>query len=209
MSGNAGWSSYYDAAEDEETAFIGDFAPGGQQMGALVTMGAPAGGLDYVPDLAPVGSKSTYFPRSVTADALALTVLGVDAGIHGGGVSQASDMNSGTGAWDINFRGAVTAFQKANGLTADGWIGPVTRAKLKERVDEKNRTAPNLPAPTTPPAPVPPPSPSNQVPVNPSVPGQPAPAHGFAALSTAQKVGVVAGGVALLAGGYYLYKRSR
>lgn len=208
--GDQGYSSYYDAAEDEETAFLGEleFAPGGQQMGALVTMGAPSG-FNYVPDLAPVGSKSTYFPRSVTDDALALTFLGFDAGIPGGGVSQSADMNSGTGAWDINFRGAVTAFQKANGLTADGWIGPQTRTMLKTRVDQKNASNPTVPELPKPPAPVPPPSPSNQVPVNPSVPGQPAPATGFAALSTAQKAGVIVGGLALVGGGYYLYKRSR
>ncbi len=222
MGGDQGYSSYYDMASDEETPFIGDydFAPGGQQMsalapygqaliGSLVTMGAPPGGLDYVPDLAPVGSKSTYFPRSVNADALALTFLGFDAGIPGGGVSQQADMSSGTGAWDPSFRGALTAFQKSVGITADGWIGPQSRTKLKEKVDEKNRTAPNIPAAPQAPAPVPPPSPSNQVPVNPSVPGQPQPATGFAALTTGQKAAVVAGGLALLGGGYYLYKRSR
>ncbi|NBU16711.1 MAG: peptidoglycan-binding protein, partial [Actinobacteria bacterium] len=156
---------------------------------------------------APVGSKSSYFPRSVTEDAIALTFLGFDAGTPGGGISQQADMNSGTGAWDPTFRAAVTAFQQKNGLTVDGWIGPQTRKMIKQRVDEKNASTPNLPAPPTPPAPIPPPSPSNQVPVNPAVPGQPQPATGFAALSTPAKIGIVAGAVALLGGGYYLLRK--
>lgn len=191
-----GWSGYYDSATE-------DAYP---EMGELVTMGDI--GLRYTPDLAPVGSKSTYFPRGVTEDAIALTFLGFDAGTPGGGISQQADMNSGTGAWEPTFRAAVTAFQKANGLTVDGWIGPATRAKIKERVDQKNAIAPNLPAPPQPvsPAAIPPPSPSNQVPVNPSVPGQPKPATGLAALSTPAKIGIGVAALALLGGGYYALK---
>lgn len=200
-----GWSSYYDAAavEDSGAALgaLSDF-----RMGELVTMAGV--GLQYEPDLAPVGSKATYFPRSVTADAVALTFLGFDAGIPGGGVSQQADMSTGTGAWEPNFRAAVTAFQQANGLTVDGWIGPQTRKTIKLRVDQKNASTPNVPEPPkpTPKEAIPPPSPSNQVPVNPSVPGQPQPATGLAALSTGAKVGIAAGVVAIAAGLWYALK---
>ena len=200
-----GWSGYYDSAQDDAFPSMGDLSD--FRMGELVTMGAPIG-LQYTPDLAPVGSKSTYFPRSVTNDAIALTFLGFDAGVPGGGISQQSDMNSGTGAWEPTFRAAVTAFQKANGLTVDGWIGPATRTLIKTRVDQKNATTPNVPEPPkpTPPSAIPPPSPSNQVPVNPAVPGQPAPATGLAALSTGAKVGIAAGVAAVAAGLYYAFK---
>lgn len=196
MSSDQGYSGYYDAAsEDAMSGF--DFVG----MGDL---------LQYTPDLAPVGSKSTYFPRSVDGDAVALTFLGYDAGFPGGGVSQSNDMNKGVGAWDPVFRAAVSKFQSDNGLTVDGWIGPATRTKIKERVDQKNAKG-GIPSPPVPlNVPIPPPSPSNQVPVNPAVPGQPQPQPGalakVSALSTGAKVGIGVGALALIGGLWWAFK---
>lgn len=108
---------------------------------------APAGPglpvLAYIPDLAPVGSGASYFPRSVSEDAKALRFLGLAAGNPGGGVSQAEDMRTKTGAWNVTFQQAVKAFQaspfgKTQGLTVDGWVGPNTRKALGAAVASKN-----------------------------------------------------------------------
>jgi hypothetical protein len=103
------------------------------------------GSLSYAPDLQPVGSGSagTYYPRDTSADAAALNYLGffpdpmlsTHVGTKG---TQAADMAAQAGAWDPEFRTAVTDFQQAYGLTADGWIGPGTRTKLAAEVAKKN-----------------------------------------------------------------------
>lgn len=118
-------------------------APAPAPAGRPITPGLAV--LMYVPDVAPVGSAAAgnYFPRSVTEDAKALRFLGLNAGNPGGGVSQQSDLQSKSGAWNPTFQAAVKAFQaspfgKSKGLTADGWIGPNTRTALLAAVETKN-----------------------------------------------------------------------
>src|SRR5688572_23587250 len=95
------------------------------------------GGLVYVPDLGAVGSGSqgTYYPRDTSQDARALAYLNFYpepwASSHVGTLgSRAADSANEAGAWDPVFREALENFQKAAGLTADGWIGPATRRAL-------------------------------------------------------------------------------
>ncbi len=166
------------------------------------------GGLAYTPDLAPVGSKSTYWPRSVSADTDALQFLGFLRGpvLQSYG-SQSADMDNAAGAWDPNFREAVTAFQQVAGPfgytgVVDGWIGPKTRAALANAVAAKNAsespvTPPFVP-PVTPPAPnVPPYTPPSPPYVPPALPPPP----GVTPASTAKKsnttmyLGLAAAGV--------------
>jgi hypothetical protein len=133
----------------------------------------------YIPDLAPVGSGSAYFPRSVDDDAVALNVLGFGAGFPGGGSSQRADMANEEGAWDSSFRAAVTNFQKQNpALRAPGVI-------------------PGLPPV---PAPLPggktSPAPGKVVPV---VPGGPED-------NTTRNLMIGGGVLAVLVGGYFLLK---
>jgi peptidoglycan hydrolase-like protein with peptidoglycan-binding domain len=104
----------------------------------------------YNPNLGSVGSGASYNPGPVDQDALALNFLGYNAGFPGSGPR---------GAWDATFQSGLKAFQTNNGLTVDGWIGPKSRAKLKEKVDEKQRGG-AFPAPI-PSAPVVPTLPTN------------------------------------------------
>lgn len=102
----------------------------------------------------PWDSGSAYYPGNVDADAEALNYLGYGAGYPGGGSGQSSDMSRAEGAWDTTFQTAVRKFQANAGLTADGWIGPKTRASLKLAVDRQNAipSSPGaLPAPMPPP----------------------------------------------------------
>jgi len=121
--------------------------PGNLIPGNLIPIGPtpvqPAsGGYAYNPNLGSVGSGPTYSPGPVSGDAGALNYLGYNAGSPG----PEQNPNSGPkpisvasgGAWDPTFQSAVTSFQSANGLGADGWIGPGTRTKLKALVDAKN-----------------------------------------------------------------------
>jgi hypothetical protein len=133
---------------------------GGGRIGMIGSMGAPGGPLVYVPDLAPVGSKDSYFPRSVEQDARALVFLGFlsdleDANRAESTGSQGGDMANEAGAWDPSFRGAVTRFQSTQGITADSWIGPQTRTFLARAVAVKNANPGALPIPA-PPGTVPP-----------------------------------------------------
>lgn len=186
---------------------IGDFgaADGEYEMAGLRGFrGVVMTGLDYQPNLGPVGSGDAYAPGDVTADAMALNyVIGaVDVpppqqGKYGPG-----------GAFDLDFQNAVKEFQLSAGLTGDGWIGPATRKALKAAVDAKNASGdqivpaddqpliapnptPDLPLPATV-TPLPPPKPT---PVHPTVP----PAAGIPPLAMA--VGVAG----LLGGAYALW----
>lgn len=115
----------------------------------------------YIPDLAPVGSKSSYFPRDVERDAAALVFLRFlsdldDANRMMSQGSQAADMNNESGAWDPFFKGGVTRFQAAKGLTVDGWIGPNTRTAIALAVTQANAAGlGGGPVPPLPPAIIP------------------------------------------------------
>jgi len=131
----------------------------------------------YVPDLAPVGSGSAYFPRDVERDAAALNFLGFmsdvdDANRAISKGSQAADIAASAGGFDPAFRAAVTRFQASAGLTIDSWIGPKTRAGLLQAVASANlRGLGGGPVPTLPPA---------ILPVNPGgVPVKPGPLPGI------------------------------
>jgi len=126
-------------------------------IGAL---GALAG-LDYNPSTASVGTGASYFPGDVSADAAALAYLGfLPAGVAllPSTGSQSGDMNAAAGAWDPAFRAALGAFQQTAGINVDGFIGPISRGKLKIAVDAKNAANPSPPPPASPgvnPAPAP------------------------------------------------------
>lgn len=149
--------------------FTGGGTAGLMRMGFL---GQIAGPLVYIPDLLPVGSGSAYFPRSVEGDAQALNFLGflsdADEAIRRASEgSQGADMGDEAGAWDTNFRSAITRFQASKGLTVDSWVGPQTRTALAAAVAAKNAGTPIPPPP--PPGVLPP------IPVNPgTVPALPA-----------------------------------
>ena len=138
-----GWGSYYDSGE--ETG-IGDL-----------------GGLDYSPDLEPVGAGASYYPRDTADDAAALAFLGflsqAALAAHVGTTgTQAGDMKSNAGAWSPPFRAAVLAFQKSAALGADSWIGPNTRRALAAAVAKNNAIEPPFPpnpGPIVPPGPRP------------------------------------------------------
>lgn len=167
------------------------YSSAGWGMGAYV---AAMGSLAYNPSLAPVGSAAAgnYYPGDTTADAQALNYLGYlpdpylasHVGTRG---SQAADRAAGAGAWDQAFQAALTDFQQAMGLTADGWIGPKSRSVLLTAVNAKN--AQPAPLPGLPPSPAP------------STPGAPA-----AKSNTMLYVGIAAAVAALGAGAYYLMK---
>jgi len=122
-------------------------------MGAM-TIGR-VGTLVYVPDLGPVGSKSSYFPRDVEHDAEALSFLEflsdvADANRRQSTGSKGGDQAQVAGAWDPSFRSAVTRFQASKGLTVDSWIGPQTRTALAAAVVFRNLNPGRLPAPPSP-----------------------------------------------------------
>lgn len=134
---------------------------GGGGIGSLSTREVGIAGLNYVPDLAPVGSGSagSYYPRDTSGDAAALNYLGyfpepLYKSHKGTSGSQAADMAAKTGAWAPDFQQAVRYFQEANGLAADGWIGPATRTKLAALVTAKNASGdssiPTIPVIPTP-----------------------------------------------------------
>lgn len=169
------------------------------------------GTLVYIPDLAPVGSKSAYFPRDVERDAEALEFLeflsaSANAAREPSTGSQAGDMANEAGAWDPNFRSAITRFQVAKGLTNDGWVGPQTRTALAAAVAFANANPGVLPAPP-PPGVVPP------VPINPgAVPAKPAVIPGVTPVNTKSGddtmmyVGLGLGGLLLAGLGWYALK---
>jgi hypothetical protein len=172
------------------------------------SLGAPAT-LVYVPDLAPVGSKATYFPRSVEQDAAALNFLGflsdvADANRMSSTGSQSGDMSNEAGAWDPDFRSAVGRFQASAGITADTWIGPQTRTTIAAAVARKNASGVN---------PVPPPPPGKIIPVVPGeVPAKPAALPGLQPVAAKEGSDTttylaIGGGVLLLGGlAYYALK---
>lgn len=126
----SGYQGYPDARNDQGFA----------NMGGL---GAPAGPFNYSPNLSSVGSGASYFPGDVEQDAAALNYLGflsdvADANRNISRGSQGADISNQGGAWDPEFRGAVTRFQAANGLASDSWVGPKTRAALGVAVIKKN-----------------------------------------------------------------------
>lgn len=176
----------------------------GEMMGAVYgNMGA----LAYVPDLGPVGSGSagTYYPRDTSQDARALAFLGFypepyasqHVGTRG---SRAADAGAGVGAWDEDFRLALTNFQRSVGLTADGWIGPSSRQALAVAVAARNASevvpVPPPPAPSPFPVPVPP----NVLPLPPAPSPGPAPSPSPVAAKDDDKTVMYVGiGVAALA----------
>lgn len=195
----------YDEASDDQG--WGGYPDERAGLGAIMGMGGIEG-LSYSPDLAPVGNGSSYFPRSVEADCDALEYLGFLKGavLQSYG-NQAADMAQAAGAWDPNFRAAVTAFQQvapAFGYTGkvDGWIGPMTRQALLNAVNAKNASespvAPPFVPPLTPPAPGVPPYVPPSTPIVPVLP----PSPGVQPASTSSKTSTglyVAGALAVLA----------
>lgn len=179
----------------------------------MMSMGVINAPLIYVPDLAPVGSKSAYFPRDVSQDARALNFLGFlsdndlnDLTPSMG--SQSADMNNEAGGWDPLFRGGITRAQSAMGVTVDSWVGPQTRGGLASLVARKNANPGALPPP-------PPVNPSFPIPVTPggvpakpaAIPGvTPASSGGAGGLSTVEMVGIGAGVLALGGLAYYALK---
>lgn len=179
-----GYSEYYDATAEQ--------MPG-------------ISGLSYSPSASSVGSGSAYFPGDVSQDAAALNYTGFLPDqffytLKPSTGSQSGDMNGQAGAWDPAFRQAVRDFQMSAGVTADGWIGPATRTRLKLAVETKNAmSAPNAP-PFIPPAP----SPVVVPPVAPSSPTAPKPAQ---AAESKPNYGLVAGAAAAVAAlGYVVYR---
>lgn len=174
-------------------------------------MGQIAAPFVYVPDLAPVGSKATYFPRDVSQDARALNFLGflTDAELstlRPSTGTQSGDMNGLAGAWAPAFRGAMGRFQASRGITADTWVGPQSRTELGRAVLAKNANPGALPPP--------PPNPDRPVPVAPGgVPAAPTPLPGVKPASSTDepmslgtKVAIGAGVVALAGGLWYVLK---
>ena len=157
----------------------------------------------YVPDLMPVGSKTSYFPRDTVNDAKALNFLGFmsDGALddHASLGSQSQDMSNETGAWDPAFRAAITRFQASAGLTVDSWVGPNTRTALAKAVALKNAGTPIPVAPGV-------------IPVNPGgVPGGSVPVPGATPVSdrtggddTLTYVLIGGGVLAVLGAGWYL-----
>ncbi len=172
----------------------------GMGIAGLGQIGAP---FFYVPDLLPVGSKASYFPRDTVNDAKALNFLGFmsDGALddHASLGSQSADMSNETGAWDPAFRAAVTRFQASAGLTVDSWVGPATRTALAKAVALKNAGTPIPVAPGV-------------IPVNPGqVPGGNVPIPGATPVNdrpgsddTMTYVAVGAGALVLLGAGWYL-----
>lgn len=163
-----------------------------ERGGGMSGIGA-MGGLVYVPDLAPVGTGPTYFPRDVSEDVRALIYLGYTSyafdDFPRSTGTQAGDMAGELGAWDADFRNAIAHFQRDKGLTADSWVGPNTRQALLRAVVAKNageappilptdppRVLPNIPVPT-PRDPIPTPR-LDPIPGLPPPPGIPAPQPG-------------------------------
>jgi len=151
---NFGWSGYNDATIGMGRLFTGPV------LGSIGT-------LDYSPSTASVGTGAQYWPGDVSSDAAALAYLGfLPAGVAvlPSTGSQTGDMNAAAGAWDPAFRAALGAFQQVAGITVDGFIGPVSRGKLKIAVDAKNATNPSPPpnaAPGVAPSPSAPAAPSS------------------------------------------------
>ncbi len=195
-----------------------------ESMGSLSGFGM--GALAYLPDLGPVGSGSagTYYPRDTSGDAAALNYLGffpdflLQAHVGTSG-SQAADMAAFTGAWSEPFKTAVGDFQLASNLTADGWIGPGTRTELARQVALKNANEiiPPGPLPIPPgPLPFPPgplPFPPGPLPFPPAPGPSPAPGPGPGPAPaddhTGRNVALVAGGLAVAGGLYYLLKKKK
>jgi hypothetical protein len=199
MAGEAGWSGYYSASDDDD----GEDGLSGVQFMAGI------GGLDYNPSLAPVGSGSGYYPGSVDADADALNFLGYGAGFPGGGNGQREDMDRAEGAWDTTFKAAVTSFQGNAGLKADGWIGPATRTALKAAVDRQNQipSAPGaLPAPMPPPGVLPNFAPVPSQPSRPASPSSPSAPAAHASLFTQRNLIIGGAILAALGVGYVALK---
>jgi hypothetical protein len=209
MQSGQGWSGYYDSADEAETGGMSGF----DFLGAIQETDRP---LLYIPDLAPVGGGAAYFPRSVDDDAVALNVLGFNAGLPGGGQSQRADQANEEGAWDSTFRGAVTAFQQRNPASgvADGWIGPNTRRSLAVAVAAFNLKAPSpspLPVPIIPPGiPAPggktSPAPGVPVPAKPGAPSEIIPTIPGVSAETSKYLVYGAGGLLVLGLGYWLLK---
>jgi hypothetical protein len=174
---------------------------------SMMGMGTISAPFLYVPDLAPVGSKSTYFPRSVDRDAMALNFLqfmsdsALDDLTSSMG-SQSADMNNEAGAWDPAFRASVTRFQVAKGLTADSWIGPQTRTALAAAVAFKNANPGTLPSPLPQVVPVIP----GQVPAKPAVLPGVTPASAKTEDDTLMYLGIGAGVLALGGLAWYALK---
>ena len=199
MSYEDGWSGY----PDERMGGLGDMA---------------MAGLNYSPSFSDVGHGSAYWPGDVSADAAALNYIGFLPDVYAAQLnpstgSQQGDMNGAAGAWDPNFRQAVTDFQDSAGLTADGWIGPNTRRALAVAVQAKNASDSPIAPPYIPPPVAPAPGIPNVIPnitppqpagppvlPLPAVPGaspaQPASAHGET--DWALYGGIAAGGAVLL-----------
>jgi hypothetical protein len=152
-----GWGEYSDERDEL-----------GGGMGSM-------GGLAYTPNLAPSGNGPAYYPGSIGDDADALGYLGFlkTAVPETMGNAQA-DMAQGTGAWNVDFREALAAFQtvakQRYGYAGkiDGWVGPMTRNSLGIAVLEKNASESPVNPPFVPP--VVPPAPG----VPPFVPPSPA-----------------------------------
>jgi peptidoglycan hydrolase-like protein with peptidoglycan-binding domain len=177
-------------------------------MMGLGTMGQIGAPFAYVPDLAPVGSQSAYFPRSVASDANALNFLGFLgdnelASLRPSTGSQSGDMNGPAGAWAPAFRAAITRFQVSRGLTNDSWVGPATRTALLAAVTAKNLQQP-LP-PVLPPS-VPVPVLPGAVPAAPAVLPGVLPAAKPADDDTLLYAGAGVGAVLLLGLGYWALK---
>lgn len=177
-----GFSDYYDATAEQ--------TPG-------------ISGLDYNPSTASVGSGVQYFPGDVSQDAAALNYVGFLPEqylltLNPSTGSQKSDMSAQAGAWDPAFRQAVKDFQEASALTADGWIGPATRTRLKLAVATKNALGSPIAPPYIPPAP---PIVGPSQPSSPSSPKAPAPAA-EAKPNYALFGGIAAAGAAALYGLY-------
>lgn len=163
----------------------------------------------YVPNLAPVGHAALYFPGDVSQDARALNFLGfLDdaslASLFPSTGNQADDIDQVSGAWDGDFRAAVTRFQAAKGLVVDSWIGPNTRTALGIAVAQKNASGiPSLPVAPLPPTVIP--VNPGGVPVNPNKPNV-LPGVTPAAAKSDETLTYVAVGVGVLALGFLGYE---
>jgi len=179
----------------------------GMQIGFIGAMGA-ASQIAYVPDLAPVGSGASYFPRDVEQDAKALNFLGFlsdvdDANRFTSNGNQSEDIQNQSGAWDPAFRAAVTRAQAALRLTVDSWIGPQTRTALAAAVATKNASGFNPPLPS--PGVIIPVAPG-KVPVPPDSPAPPGTVVVAKKDDTLMWVGIGAGVLAVGGLAYYAIK---